>query len=114
MSFALGTAQRIRLSFAVLISYVLGIAAFAVVFPLDNFGFWSSYAPWIVGIPMCFAAYLSLEFLAMWALRLPMWQRLPAGAAVYVVVAVFALGIVSLLYFGDAHFTLEISESIQH
>ncbi len=89
-------------------NYRARAAVLALALPGENARFWSSYGRWIVGVPVCFAFYFALELLGTWVLGLPFWQRLPSRTRVPLFVAVFALCMFGLLYFGNAHFSLVI------
>jgi hypothetical protein len=102
------TARRIRISFVIFVGYAMLTAVLALGSPRGDASFWSSYGRWIIGIPVCSAAYVALELLGTCALRLQFWQRLPSWARIPLLVSLIGLGILGLSYFGDAHFTLEV------
>jgi hypothetical protein len=108
MFFPKTPARRIQISLAILFAYLMLTLVLSVSLSRDDVSVWTSYGRWIVGVPVCLIAYVAFELFGTFAQRLPFWQRLPSGVRVPLLVLVFGLSMLGLLYFGNAHFTLEV------
>lgn len=83
------TARRIRISTAILVAYLVGVAMLVTAFAAQGAALLSAYGRWIIAVPVGLIAYVGFELFAAWALRQPVIQRVPASARVPLLACVF-------------------------
>ena len=94
MHFADRVHHRLRVGFALAAIYVLVAAAVAWFSRAPGEPFGKAFLFWLLGVPVCLAAYAALELSGEKFLNLSFWNRMSSVSRVLLLVAIVALLVV--------------------
>jgi membrane protease YdiL (CAAX protease family) len=96
------TKKHMRIVLFICLVYAVLTAAAAAIFPREGKNFASSYAWWLLAIPVILVVYAALEGLGTWFLGLSFWNRIPSWARILLLVLVMSFISVGVILVRDS------------